>query len=315
MKRPTLNFSTIRTFEVVGRHLNFTHAAAELNMTQAAVSYRIKTLEAQLGIPLFSRYNQGVTLTEAGRSYLLIVCDALRHLEDGTRWLMARQVGEVGTLRILVMQAFASLWLVPRLQRFRMKHPEIDVQVVSWIGGVTALDAIDFSRHGIDATILRSSMNDMHPGLWVEPIATDSAIAVASPELLRTRALATLADLRNHLLLHAITWPDIWGDWLNAMGVPRLKPAGEMRLQHTGFTVQAAKNGLGVAMAHAPLVAEELADGTLVAPLPMALPIDRSYLFVCPIDRADKPAVVRFRGWLHDEMSSPSRSEGIASDA
>lgn len=312
MKRPTLSFSTIRTFEVVGRHLNFTHAATELNMTQAAVSYRIKALEAQLGIPLFCRYNQGVTLTEAGRSYLLIVCDALRHLEEGTRWLMARQVGEVGTLRILVMQAFASLWLVPRLQRFRMRHPEIDVQVVSWIGGVTDLDAVDFARHGIDATILRSSMNEIRPGLWVEPIATDSAIAVASPELLRTTELATPSDLRNHLLLHAITWPGIWGDWLNAMGVPRLRPAGEMRLQHTGFTVQAAKNGLGVAMAHAPLIAEELADGKLIAPLPMALPIDRSYLFICPIDRADKPAIVRFRDWLHDEMGPRSMAGGRA---
>jgi len=304
MERLSLNLSTIRTFEVVGRHLNFTRAASELNVTQAAVSYRIKTLEAQLGIPLFIRYNQGVTLTEAGRSYLLIVGDALRHLEEGTRWLMTREVGEVGTLRILVMQAFASLWLVPRLQRFRTRHPEIDVQLVSWIGGITRLDAVDFARYGIDATILRSSMDEVLPGLWVEPIATDSAIAVASPELLRSRKLAAPADLRHHLLLHAITWPDIWGDWLSAVGVPRLKPAGEMRLQHTGFTVQAAKNGLGVAMAHAPLVTDELAEGKLVAPLPMALPIDRSYLFVCPIDRAEKPAIVRFRDWLRDEMSA-----------
>jgi len=86
---------------------------------------------------LFWRYNQGVNLTEAGRSYLLIVRGALRHLEEGTRWLMAQKSGEVGTLRILVMQAFASLWLVPRLQRFHLRHPEIDVQLISWIGGIS----------------------------------------------------------------------------------------------------------------------------------------------------------------------------------
>jgi LysR family glycine cleavage system transcriptional activator len=305
--------ATISAFEAVARHLSFTRAAQELHLTQAAVSYRIKTLEAQLGIRLFRRESHGVMLTEAGRSYLMTVRDALMHLEEGTALMIARQKREAGALRILTMQAFAGLWLVPRLREFRKQHPEIDVQVVSWVGGVSRLEAIDFDRHGIDvAILLRSSGSAAPVDLLSEPLVMDFALPVTNPEILRTKALADLSDLRRHVLLHAITWPEIWPLWLSAAGVPDLKPAGEMRLQNTGFTIQAAMNGLGIAMAHAPLISEELKTGTLTAPFRLMLPLDRGYYILSLRDQSESPHVLRFRNWIRSQMMMPSEIAGGA---
>jgi LysR family glycine cleavage system transcriptional activator len=302
---------TISAFEAVARHLSFTRAAEEINLTQAAISYRIKTLETQLGVRLFRRNGHGVMLTDAGRRYLSVVRDALAHLDDGTAWMIARQRRESRTLRVLAMQAFASLWLVPRLREFRLQHPEIDVQIVSWIGGVMRLEAVDFDRHGIDvAVLLRSSASAELPGLFVEPLILDCAVPVASPDGLRKKGLAAPSDLRRHVLLHALTWPEIWPRWLEAAGVPDLAPAGEMRLQHTGFTVQAAISGLGVAMAHAPLVSNELATGRLIAPFSLILPVERGYYLVSLQEQADSPAVVRFRRWIREQLTIRSAVAG-----
>ena len=118
---------------------------------------------------------------------------------------------------------------------------------------------------------------------------SDYAVPVSSPDRLRNGALSQPSDLRHQLLLHATTWPEIWSRWFEAAGVPDLQPAGEMRFQNTGFTVQAALSGLGVAMAHGPLVVDELANGKLVTPFRLALPIDRSYYLVSLPDQNRVP--------------------------
>jgi LysR family glycine cleavage system transcriptional activator len=138
----------------------------------------------------------------------------------------------------------------------------------------------------------------------------DFAVPVANPELLRTRALTDLSDLQRHVLLHAITWPEIWPLWLSAAGVPDLKPAGEMRLQNTGFTIQAAMNGLGIAMAHGPLISEELQSGKLIAPFRLMLPVDRGYCLVSLRDRSESPPVLRFRNWIRAQMTVPPEIAG-----
>ena len=295
---------TIIAFDAVARSSSFTRAAAELSVTQAAISYQIKSLETVLGVSLFRRNGRGVVLTEAGRRYMLVVREALLHLEEGTAWTIARRGEQARAVRVLAMQSFASLWLVPRLKEFRQKHPEVDIHIVSWIGGTTRLSADDFDRHSIDVAVLhRSSEHSRLPGLHVEPLVTDFALPVISPDRLRSQNLSEVSDLRHHFLLHATTWPDVWSRWLDAIGHPDLQPAGEMRFQNTGFTVQAALSGLGVAMAHGPLIADDLLAGKLIAPFELSLPVDRAYYMVSRPGMAEAPAVGHFRSWLRDRIA------------
>lgn len=297
------SLSALRAFEAVSRFQSFTRAASELFITQAAVSWRVKELERQLGAPLFDRQSRTVTLTEAGRIYLPIVRDALQQLSDGAARVAARRSTQTRSLRVLATQAFTSLWLMPRLDRFRSNHPELSVQIITWIGGVGQLTSDDFDRHGVDATILMGKATQGFPGLAAELIAMDYAIPVAHPDLgRRTRRIVEVDDLRHHVLLHADTWSDVWPRWLAAAGAPGLKPAGEVVLPHAGLTVHAAMSGLGVAVAHGPLVADEIAAGTLVAPFPVSLAVDQSYFFVCSKTSAQDEAVSSFRDWVRQEM-------------
>ena len=242
------------------RRLHFTEAARDLGLTQAAVSFRIKTLEQRLGIALFERGNH-LLLTESGQLYLPIVVDVLKRLERGTTRVVSHGARRqrTGTLRLLVTQSVASLWLIPRLGDFCTANPGISLSIVSWIGGHSEIVAADFNRHNIDAAILNSRDGTNWNNLEADKIIADYAVPVCGPSLMgapsrhRRRRLLP-AELRNHALIHAHTWPDAWSSWLTHMGASEVEPKDNLWFQHTGLSVQAAMNGLGWAIAHGPLV-------------------------------------------------------------
>ncbi len=286
---PPLN--ALRAFEAAARHLSFTRAAQELNVTQAAVSHQVKALEARLGLVLFRRLNRALILTEDGQAYLPPVRDAFDAIAQATRRLEARQSG--GVLTVSTMDSFAAAWLVPRLGRFRAAHGHIDVRI-------TITDRlVDFAHDDVDLAIRYGRGH--YPGLSVVRLLTEDIFPVCSPALLRgDNPLASPADLRHHTLLHDDMRED-WRMWLMAAAVADVDPTRGPAFTHSHLVLQAAADGQGVALGRGALVAHDLAAGTLVKPFDISLAADYAYYVVTPTAAAEQPKITAFRDWLLEE--------------
>src|SRR5918996_5682889 len=297
---PPLN--ALRTFEAAARHLSFTKAAAQLFVTQAAVSHQIKALEDHLGMPLFRRLNRALMLTDEGQALLPFVREAFDQLADGVRRL--RQGQSSGVLTISVLPSLASTWLIPRLRGFQSAHPEIEVHM-------TATERlVDFAREPVDAGI-RYGLGSW-PGLRAERLLSADVIPVCSPQLLDgPRPLRTPEDLVHHQLLHVLNASDDWRMWLTAAGVKGVDPDRGLKFDHTSLAIQAALNGLGVAMGPGPLVDRDLAAGRLVEPFDLELPSNSAYYFIAPEATADQPKIRAFRDWLGHEAAAARHDRSL----
>jgi LysR family glycine cleavage system transcriptional activator len=210
---PPLN--SLRAFEAAARHLSFTKAAEELHVTPAAISHQIKALEEQLGVPLFRRLTRALRLTEAGQAALPPMRDGFDRLADAVDLLRAHE--ESGAITVSLDPSFAAKWLVPRLDRFRAAHPDLDLRL-------DATDKLaDFQRDNVDLAIRYGGGN--YPGLEVERLLSEEIFPVCSPKLLEGSApLAQPGDLRHHTLIHLewdsedVTAPT-WRMWLLAAGI------------------------------------------------------------------------------------------------
>jgi LysR family transcriptional regulator, glycine cleavage system transcriptional activator len=297
---PPLN--ALRTFEAAARHLSFTKAAAELFVTQAAVSHQIKALEEQLGMPLFRRLNRALMLTDEGQALLPYVRAAFDQLADGVRRL--RQGQSTGVLMISVLPSIASSWLIPRLRDFQTRHPEIEVHMT------TTDRLVNFAREPVDAGI-RYGLGHW-PGLRALRLLSAEIIPVCSPALLEgPHPLRTPDDLVHHQLLHVLNAPDEWRMWLTAAGVKGVDPDRGLKFDHTALAIQAALSGMGVAMGPGPLVDGDLAAGRLVEPFDLELPSNSAYYFVAPEATADQPKIRAFGDWLCAEAAAASRERSV----
>jgi LysR family transcriptional regulator, glycine cleavage system transcriptional activator len=287
---PPLN--SLRSFEAAGRHVSFTRAAQELNVTQAAVSHQIKALEETLGVQLFRRQNRTLALTEAGRAYLAPISAAFQAMAEATERLRRRDAE--GTLTVSVLPSFGSKWLVPRLGRFRELHPAIDVRVSA------SYHLVDFAREDVDVAI-RFGQGDW-PGLHVERLMTEDQFPVCSPGLLeRGPPLGSPDDLKGHVLLHDMWFGDPhegWRRWLAAVGVEGLDWRRGPVFSDSGMAVQAAIDGQGVALGREALVRDDLAAGRLLRPLATAVPTSVAYWLVCPRGALARPKVKAFHAWI-----------------
>ncbi|MCL4764981.1 MAG: LysR family transcriptional regulator [Hyphomicrobiaceae bacterium] len=294
----------LAAFDAVARHKSFSRAAAQLNLTQAAISYRIRILEEQLGVELLSRTQRPIALTPAGRKYWVEIGAALGSIEDATaRLIQSEASGQSTQLRFLAMQAFASLWLLPRLPRFQTRNPDLKVMLVSWIVSSDRMDSSTFVQQGLDASIMYMLPSIDSPGVTKELLIPDYAVPVCSPSLAtRKKPLRTVPDLRRHTILHALNWPDTWQSWLKAAGEPGLRPQAEVFLQHTALTTEAALHGMGVAIAHAPLIYDHLKTGRLITPFKSMLPIDQGYYLLYPSVTRDNNGVRLLADWLRSEF-------------
>jgi DNA-binding transcriptional LysR family regulator len=299
-RRPRLSLDLLKGFEAAARHSSFTRAAQELCLTQSAVSREIKTLEQQLGQPLFSRINRGLRLTEAGQVLHRAVGEALALIDGATDRLAARSRGE--TLTVTTSVPLASMWLAPKLRRFVRLHPEVDVR------SVAADQRLDLERERLDVAIRWAPAGSSVAG--GEPLFDLEIFPVCAPALARdpARPLRRAADLANHVLLDLETvttrgpWSD-WGPWLAAMKLADLKPAGTLRFSHYDQVVQAAIDGSGVAIGRKPHNARHLREGLLVAPLGREAVLGWGAYFMLVAPRsAARPVVGEFVAWLRDEM-------------
>ena len=308
-KRRRLRFSLdlLKGFEAAARHLSFTRAAQELSLTQSAISREVKTLEDQLGCPLFDRVNRGLRLTDAGDALHRAVAEALGLIETAIDRLANSQGSE--TLAVTTSAALASMWLVPRLFRFLRLHPEVDVR------SVAAERILDLERERLDLAIRWAPSGLTIPG--GEPLFDVLMFPVCSPQLARDRQrpLASPGDLARHVILDlemntpAGRWSD-WGPWLEAMAFADLQPAGALHFSHYDQVIQAAIDGSGVAIGRNPHNARQLRDGSLVAPFGPEAVIRRGTYFTVVSPRSAHRAVVQdFIAWLRDEARDDANIE------
>lgn len=281
---------SLRAFEAAGRHLSFTRAAQELNVTQAAVSHQIKALETWLDVPLFKRLNRALLLTEPGQHYLHSVRRALEMLADATQQITQTAAGD--PLTISVMPSFGAKWLVSRTVRFSSAHPEIDLRFSA------EDDLVDFTRDDVDIAIRFG--RGVWPGLQADLLMRQDVFPVCSPKLVTEgpHPLRTPGDLRHHVLLHERPASYDWRTWLLAAGVDGVDPVRGPSFSHAHVLLQATIDGQGVALGATPLVDDDLAAGRLVKPFDLTLPGEWAYYVVFPEERAKEPNIQTFRDWI-----------------
>jgi LysR family glycine cleavage system transcriptional activator len=288
---PPLN--ALRAYEAAARHLSFTKAAQELNVTQAAISHQVKALEERLGVTLFRRMNRALLLTDEGQSYLPAVREAFDTIGAATARLLAHE--RAGALVVSCMPSFGAAWLVRRLGHFRAAHPDIDVRLD------LSVPLADFGREDVDIAI-RYGSGDW-PGLAVNRLMTEDVVPVCSPEVLAgEHPLDTPGDLRHHTLLHDEGQAD-WHNWLLAASVEGVDPSRGVTYTDSSMLVQAAVAGQGVALARSALAADDLAAGRLVRAFDIRLPVEYAYYVVHPEAYAERPKVMAFRDWLLTEAA------------
>ncbi|MGJ4901547.1 transcriptional regulator GcvA [Bradyrhizobium sp. HKCCYLS2058] len=294
---PSLN--GLRAFEAAARHLSFTRAASELNVTQTAISHQIKRLEDELGIRLFVRQNRSLALTPQARDYLPLVRAAFDDLRLATERLVRKDNAKV--LTVSTIASLAAKWLLPRLTAFQEAHPGIDVRIT------TSTGLVDFRKDDVDAAIRYGRGH--WPGVRAEWLMADELFPVCSPALLQgDKPLRCPEDLAHHTLLQASGgYDDDWRLWLTAAGLPvEMSRQGRLSFDLSLMTVQAAIDGLGVAIGRTAYVQDDIAKGRLVVPFKMTLPSDAGFYLVTPEGRTDPPKLKAFRQWLKGAMQQKS---------
>ncbi|MDJ0627914.1 MAG: transcriptional regulator GcvA [Rhodobacter sp.] len=287
--------TALRAFEAAARHMSFAGAAGELNVTPAALSFQIKSLEEHLGHPLFRRLNRAVELTEAGRALLPGATEGFGALAQA--WRAARRVADTKTLTVTAGPAFTAKWLAPRLFGFAQAHPGIELRFSA------TLRLLDFDRDEIDVAIRFGKGDD--EGLFSRTIIDEWMTPMMTPEL--ARKMRTPEDLKSAVLLHQddtawLTPPADWGAWFRAAGLGEA-PKGGPRFSQADHAVDAALAGGGVVLGRLSLTYGALQDGALVAPFPLALTTDAHYRFVCPEGAESRPQVAAFLDWILEQTA------------
>ena len=294
MRRRLPPLSSLRAFEAAARRDSFTAGADELLVTHGAISRQIASLEQWLGQPLFERVGRRVRLTQAGRDYQDAMSRAFDGMAEATRRLT--EASKVKTLTMNALPTFSMRWLLPRLASFQQRHPDVALRLV------TSDRPLDEAGERFDVAIRRGP--DVWPGCTAAPFLAEWEVPVMSPDLARRLPVKRAVDLAAHNLLHADTRPGAWRRWLIAAGQGDLAVTGQQRFDHFYLTLQAAADGLGVALGPLPILADELRSGRLVAPLDGPRLEARGYWRVTPNDRAGDAGVQALSDWLDSEGRS-----------
>ena len=291
---PPLN--ALRAFEAAARHMSFARSAEELNVTQSAVSQHVRQLEDYLGLKLFLRQNNSLTLTVAGRALLPPIRDAFKGLLEATSSVKSRDFENV--LKIGAPPTFSTKWLRSRLANFRQQYPELEIKLIA------SKKWIDFNREDFDASI-RFGQGD-YPGLVAENFMTEDIFPVCSPKLFNsTTSLRSLTDLRFHTLLHAehseddVTAPN-WAQWIRAMGVEGIDASKGPSYTPASLAIDAAIAGEGIALAKGKWVHDDILSGKLLKPFEESLPSAFSYYLVYPEGGISRKVAI-FRRWLFEQ--------------
>lgn len=297
MPRRLPPLTSLRAFEAAGRHLSFTKAATELTVTQAAISHQVKALEEHLDVALFLRLPRQLELTKAGKILLPVVRSAFDRISDSVAKLDKETASKALTVRLA--PSFAAKWLSPRLDKFRKLHPEIDLSLT--LGN----EAVDFRRQPIDIAVTYGKGD--WKGVVSEHLLSIDFFPVCAPSIMQgDHPLRTANDLQHHTLLHD-TSHESWAEWLDLAGASEVDPKHGTVVDDTNVLIQAAIDGLGVALGSTLFVADRLASGKLVKPFTTTLNSDFAYYVVCPKQHLKKTEVAQFKSWLMSQSSNEQR--------
>jgi LysR family glycine cleavage system transcriptional activator len=287
-----LPLNALRAFEAVAAHLSFTDAAKSLDVTTAAISSHIKSLEEFLETPLFVRHSRSVRLTPQGARLLPGIQRGMSELTRAVDQL--RQDRSSGLLNISLLGSFLQKWLLPRLGDFYQKYPEVDLRFNA------SRELVNFMQTDFHAAVRYGG------GEWTqlraEKMLDDWVFPVTSPALLtQLGPITTLGDLNKYPLLHSASEP--WKDWLRRVGGDTTRAERGPVLDDSASILTAAEQGHGLALARWSLVAGDLASGRLVRPSGQSVRQQQSYYFVAPAHHFELPKVIRFRNWLQEVCS------------
>lgn len=289
--------TALRAFDAAARHMSFSKAAAELNVTPAALSFQIKSLEEHMEAPLFRRLNRAVELTDAGRALAPGAADGFTAL--AAAWRAARRTVDQTSLTVTAGPAFTAKWLAPRMFKFVQANPTIELRFSA------TLRLMDFTRDDIDVAIRFGLFKD-EPGLFSQSIIREWVTPMMSPAM--AVHYPTPADLAAAPLLHQddtrFLKPDIdWPAWFRAAGLPPRFAAGA-RFSQADHALDAAVAGGGVVLGRISLAEKDLAAGRLVIPYDLGLSTDAQYRFICPEGAELRPQVRAFREWIEVETAT-----------
>lgn len=282
----------LRAFEASARHLSFTNAASELNLTQAAISKQVKLLEHYLKEPLFERLPRSLALTKVGAAYLPKVQDAFERLSAGTLEVFGGRRAEMLSVRAPI--GYAVNWLAARLPHFMAAHPKTNVRIVSSVW------AEDFEAERYDLDIRYGF--GRWPGFHADRLTWEVLEPLCLPEI--AARLREPDDLAKERLLHVLGYQDGWATWLNAAGASLVNAGSGLHLDTSLMAFEVAANGGGVALGRRSMSGKELATGRLVRPFDLALPIDECFYLVAPEQGPTHPDAELFREWLLAEASA-----------
>lgn len=290
---------SLQAFEAAGRHLSFTEAAHELNVTPGAISQQIRVLEEFLEIKLFKRMNRVIVLTDAGQLFLPMISTGFEQFNEAVN--LVRQKSSDGPLTITSAPSFVSKWLIPRLSRFKALHPGIDVRID------TSDRLVDFKHEDIDVGIRFG--DGVYPELNTVFLFSFDLIPVCSPELLRKgKGLKKVSDLKNYTLLHSNYdeldpgWPD-WAMWLKVVNAEGVDSDHGIYFNQSDLLFQAAMDGQGIALLASVMAEPEIVAGRLVQPFDVRLPVKLNYHLVTTPQKARIKKVAAFREWVLAESS------------
>lgn len=288
--------TALRAFDAAARHMSFAKAADELNVTPAALSFQIKSLEEHLGVPVFRRLNRAIELTEAGRALVPGTRDGFDALNAA--WRATRRLTDQSVLTVTAGPAFTSLWLAPRLYMFAAAHPEIELRFSA------SLNILDFDRDGVDVAIRFGQGAD--PGLYSQPLIDEWLTPMVTPKL--AEQIKRPEDLANLTLLQDdqttfIKPPVGWAAWFQVAGVD-VEPTDihGPHFNQADHAVSAALASAGALMGRVSLTEAALRDGRLVMPFDLSLTSGATYRIVCPEGAQNRTRVAAFINWVKTQV-------------
>jgi LysR family transcriptional regulator, glycine cleavage system transcriptional activator len=292
MRTPSLK--AIKTFQIAAKHSSFAVAADELCITPSAVSHQIKTLETQLGLPLFSRGARALALTDAGARYLEQIDDLFMRLEAVTEQLRARYGRS--SVRLHVPAYFASEMLLPRLSEFSTLHAGVDLRIDTSGGGGR--------NHVAEADISVVVGTGPWNGLVAHPLFAQALVPACSPELLLEKPVRRYEDLNAHTLLVHEGRRDDWDRWASNVGMKELRPAQIVRIDSMSAATRAAEKKIGIALLPAELSRRKFASGRLARVFDDELVTQEDYTLLVRTDDENRDDIRALCAWLIESCRS-----------
>ena len=287
----SLPLRAIAVFHAVARSGSLTRAAAELFVTTSAVSQQIQNLEEHLGTTLLTKAGRGIVLTEAGERYFEMIADEVERITEAT--LRIRGFRSRSVLTVRSTPSFASKWLLPRLRGFLDANPNIELR----LNGTN--EPTDFTREAVDVEIRHGE--GRWPGLFVEGLAEEYFLPVCAPGYCAAASIAA-AEARSRRLIHSVKSQVQWPQWFALAGTPPAEELQRVLFDRSHMSIDAAVDGVGLALESTLMMWRELRDGTLVCPVrtPPKISLTTQWI-VCPFDHLDKTKVALFLDWMRAE--------------